>query len=246
MAIRSRRFADKRDSFIKSSRPCRFSLLSPSFLFSISRHDDDSRGNLAARLGTEIGVDCRNLVPALLNLRPPIRIFFHGAECYTAKLTHLSRRDGEREREKRIARLCIPFQRAKIAYHWKKRLASLSPRAICSQHETAPRHVFFFFFFNLNYSRVNVNCDRVEGECIGRKRDPWNGSILIWAIATLQVPRLRLFQGISEFSMHNRTVVERERRYTQRSKKMANDWRGKRTQLETQLLWHILVENVAT
>ena len=150
----------------------------------------------------------------------------------------------EREREKRIARLCIPFQRAKIAYHWKKRLASLSPRAICSQHETAPRHVFFFF--NLNYSRVNVNCDRVEGECIGRKRDPWNGSILIWAIATLQVPRLRLFQGISEFSMHNRTVVERERRYTQRSKKMANDWRGKRTQLETQLLWHILVENVAT
>lgn len=53
----------------------------------------------------------------------------------------------EREREKRIARLCIPFQRAKIAYHWKKRLASLSPRAICSQHETAPRLVFSFFFF---------------------------------------------------------------------------------------------------
>ena len=174
MAIRSRRFADKRDSFIKSSRPCRFSLLSPSFLFSISRHDDDSRGNLAARLGTEIGVDCRNLVPALLNLRPPIRIFFHGAECYTAKLTHLSRRDGEREREReknRATMYPIPAGQDCVSLKKTARVAFTACHLLATRNRATSRF-FFFFFFNLNYSRVNVNCDRVEGECIGRKRDP--------------------------------------------------------------------------
>lgn len=146
MAIRSRRFADKRDSFIKSSRPCRFSLLSPSFLFSISRHDDDSRGNLAARLGTEIGVDCRNLVPALLNLRPPIRIFFHGAECYTAKLTHLSRRDGERERERKESRDYVSHSSGPRLRITEKN-GSRRFHRVPSARNTKPRHVSFFLFF---------------------------------------------------------------------------------------------------
>lgn len=209
------------------------------FLFWISRHDVDSRGNLAARLGTEIGVDCRNLVPALLNLRPPIPIFFHGAACNAAKLTHLSR-GTEREREREKKRATIPFHRAKIAYHWKKRLASLSPRAICSQHETAPRHVFFLFlflFFNFNYSRVNVNCNRL-GKCIRAWKET-DAKQIDSNLSDCHTPRLRLFQGISEFSMHKRV----ERRYTQRSKKRLARLPWKADAVENAVLWHILVEN---
>lgn len=210
------------------------SIFPPSFhssLFWISRHDDDSRGNLAARLGTEIGVDCRNLVPALLNLRPPIPIFFHGAACYTAKLTHLSRgKEREREKEKRIARLCIPFQRAKIAYHWKKRLASLSPRAICSQHETAPRHVSSSFLILIILASTLIAIALENAFAVGRKQTR-NRSILIWVIATLRFRDCHFFK-VSPSLMHNRTCTLWSVGIHKGVKRW-RDWRGKRTQLET-------------
>lgn len=170
-----------------------------SFLFWISRHDDDSRGNLAARLGTEIGVDCRNLVPALLNLRPPIPIFFHGAACYTAKLTHLSRgKEREREREENRATMYpIPAGQDCVSLKKTARVAFTACHLLATRNRATSR---FFFFFNFNYSRVNVNCDRL-GECIrGWKETDAKQIDSNLSDCHTQVPRLPLFQGISEFN----------------------------------------------
>lgn len=179
------------------------SIFPPSFhssLFWISRHDDDSRGNLAARLGTEIGVDCRNLVPALLNLRPPIPIFFHGAACYTAKLTHLSRgKERERERKRRESRDYVSHSSGPRLRITEKN-GSRRFHRVPSARNTKPRHVTFLLFFNFNYSRVNVNCDRL-GECIrGWKETDAKQIDSNLSDCHTQVPRLRLFQGISEFN----------------------------------------------
>lgn len=207
------------------------SIFPPSFhssLFWISRHDDDSRGNLAARLGTEIGVDCRNLVPALLNLRPPIPIFFHGAACYTAKLTHLSRgKEREREREENRATMYpIPAGQDCVSLKKTARVAFTACHLLATRNRATSRFFFFLILIILASTLIAIALENA----VGRKQTR-NRSILIWVIATLRFRDCHFFK-VSPSLMHNRTCTLWSVGIHKGVKRW-RDWRGKRTQLET-------------